>query len=359
MKRLTALGGFDAKGPACFLLEINGSRLLLDMGKGPDAGRRPEFDGIGSVDAVLISHGHGDHIGSLDWLDRVGNPPVHATAPVRALADLPVLRDADDLPPSARIAGLDVETGPSGHAPGAVWLRIGGAQGVVYSGDYADGTGLFPASDPPMAEVAVLDCSYGAETDSIPAQRARLLAAIGDGPCLLPVQPAGRGVEIALACLQAGKDIAICDDIRRVVEVMCRFPEWLAPGSDEALCHLLNAARPLTSDSPLSGVMIAAGANCGSGMSAELGPRAIGAGNVPVIFTGHLSKGAPAGTWVEDGVAQKLMWNVHPDLITIRRLLSCTGAKQVLAAFAPKTAREALSAAIPEAGWVNTGVIEW
>ena len=31
--RLTVLGGFDAKGPACFLLEIGSAWLPLDLGK--------------------------------------------------------------------------------------------------------------------------------------------------------------------------------------------------------------------------------------------------------------------------------------------------------------------------------------
>lgn len=31
--RLTVLGEFDAKGPACFLLEIGSARLPLDLGK--------------------------------------------------------------------------------------------------------------------------------------------------------------------------------------------------------------------------------------------------------------------------------------------------------------------------------------
>lgn len=359
MNRLTALGGFDAKGPACFLLEAGKSRLLLDFGKGPDAARRPGLEGVGTVDAVLISHGHADHVGSLDWLKRVGHPTVHATAPVRALAQDPVLRAATDLPTQSRIAGLTVETGLSGHAPGAVWMRVGGADGLVYSGDYADGTGLFPVSNPPAAAVAILDCSYGAAPDRIDAQRERLLSAIGRGPCLLPVQPAGRGLEIALACLHAGMDVAICDELHRVIRVMLAFPDWLAPGGDALLDRLLNAARVLRADSPLAGVMIAAGANCGSGLSEPLGARAIAAGNVRVIFTGHLSRGAPAGQWVSDGRAQLLLWNVHPDITTIQRLLARIGAAQVLPAFAPKAARKELAAALPQAGWVQHGVMEW
>ncbi|WP_281262074.1 hypothetical protein [Azospirillum thermophilum] len=34
MARLTAVSGVGAKGPACFLVEAAGRRLLLDLGRG-------------------------------------------------------------------------------------------------------------------------------------------------------------------------------------------------------------------------------------------------------------------------------------------------------------------------------------
>lgn len=60
MRRLTALSGFDRKGPAAFFAQIDGHRLLLDLGEGPDEARRPDIVGLGPVDAILLSHGHPD-----------------------------------------------------------------------------------------------------------------------------------------------------------------------------------------------------------------------------------------------------------------------------------------------------------
>ncbi|SOC09456.1 MBL fold metallo-hydrolase [Rhodobacter maris] len=359
MTSLIALGGFDAKGPACFLLERSGTRLLLDLGRGPDHAARPAIPpaGIGRIDAVLISHGHEDHIGALDWLDRIGRPPVFASAPVRALARNAALAQALPLESRQDIAGLTVETGPAGHAPGAVWLRIGGVGGLVYSGDYCAEGGLFAARPLPPARAAVLDCSYGAEPARLRDQRAALLAAIGSGPCLLPAPTGGRGLEIALACLAAGHEVSLCPETLRVAEVMAARPGWLAPGAAAALSTLLHRARRIGPDDPLVGVIVAGGPNCGSGLSETLGPRAL-AESVPILFTGHLAAGAPAADWVSEGRAQVLRWNVHPDLATLRAMLRDTGAETVLPAFAPPAARAALAAALP-GPWGEQGRLAW
>lgn len=364
MTTLTALGGFDAKGPACFLLEMSGARVVLDLGRGPDHAARPAIPpaGIGRIDAVVISHGHADHVGSLDWLDRLGRPPVFASEPVRALARSPRLALAEPLEAVQEIAGLCVETGPAGHAPGAVWLRIGGAAGLVYSGDCCPEGGLFAARPLPPAHTAVLDCSYGAEPARLVDQRKALLAAIGPGPCLLPAPPGGRGLEIALACHDAGHEVALCPETARVARMMTERPGWLAPGADAALRDLLRQARPIGADDPpegvpLTGVIVAGGPNCGSGLSERLGPRALAEG-VPILFTGHLAEGAPAATWVAEGRARVLRWNVHPNLGTLAAMLRETGAQRVLPAFAPAAIRAALPAVLP-GPWAGQEVVSW
>lgn len=358
MPELTALGGFDAKGPACFLLEIDGRRLLLDLGEGPDGGRRPGLEGVGPVDAVLVSHGHGDHVGALDLAERLGNPPVHATAPVRALATDPRLREAQDLPRDGTVAGLRVETGQAGHAPGAVWMRIGGAGGLLYSGDFAAASRLFPADPMPPAQAAVLDCSYGLRPEALDSQARALLDAIGAGPCLLPAPPDGRGLELALACLDAGLTVRLCDRTRHTAELLRGFGDWLTPAGAKALERLLHHAGPLDPEGPLEGVMIAGGPNCGSGAAQVLGPRAIAAG-LPVIFTGHLSQGAPAAGWVAAGRARRMNWNVHPDRATLSRALDQVRPACALAGFAPPDRRRAVAAAFPGIRWSGDGRLAW
>ena len=60
---LHLISGVGAKGPACFLLEVAGKRLMLDLGEGPPPGLFPNVDDIGPIDALVLSHGHRDHVG--------------------------------------------------------------------------------------------------------------------------------------------------------------------------------------------------------------------------------------------------------------------------------------------------------
>ena len=47
------ISGVGKKGPACFLLEAGGRRLVLDLGEGPPPGCLPDIEGIGSLINVL------------------------------------------------------------------------------------------------------------------------------------------------------------------------------------------------------------------------------------------------------------------------------------------------------------------
>src|ERR1051326_5149207 len=94
--QLRLISGVGAKGPACFLLEVAGKRLMLDLGEGPPPGVLPDVENVGPIHALLLSHGHRDHIGGLSLLGKRGHPPIYATPSVAA--GLPKEREVRPLP---------------------------------------------------------------------------------------------------------------------------------------------------------------------------------------------------------------------------------------------------------------------
>src|SRR6185503_2386830 len=113
---LRIISGVGAKGPACFLLEAQGKRLMLDLGYGPQPGLWPNVDDVGRVDALLLSHSHKDHIGGLSPLPIQGR---------------------------GEVLGIPVDTGRNGHAPGGIWMRFHGGTGLLYTGDYSTESALY------------------------------------------------------------------------------------------------------------------------------------------------------------------------------------------------------------------------
>jgi Cft2 family RNA processing exonuclease len=197
---LRLISGVGAKGPACFMVETDGRRLMLDLGEGPPPGLLPDVGGLDRIDAVVLSHGHKDHVGGLSLLEQLGNPPIYATEIVAR--DLPKSIVARSLPFGGigEVLGIAVETGRNGHAPGGIWLRFSVGAGLLYTGDYSSESCLY-AYDPPAstAATALIDCSYGSYQKPIAESWKSLAPFVARGSLLLPVPANGRGPEIALA----------------------------------------------------------------------------------------------------------------------------------------------------------------
>lgn len=191
---LTLLGAVRQVTGAMTHLALGGKRLLVDCGvaQGRDRGG-PFPDAARGVDALLLTHGHLDHIGEVPTLLEGGfDRPIVATAPTLRIARLS-LEDSlgmDRVPDAevrrllarfdalarpvpygtrVRIADLDLAFHEAGHILGSASVEVSSARSrVIVSGDLGrpdspilrDPNTTWAAGRP--VDVVVLESTYGA-----------------------------------------------------------------------------------------------------------------------------------------------------------------------------------------------------
>lgn len=202
--RLTGLGSFREVGRSCLLLQTPQTRVMLDCGMAVSlTATKPypyldasEFN-IQTLDAVILSHAHMDHVGMVPFLFEYGyKGPVYCTRPTRDIAALMQLDyiqicqrenrkafyssksieeairhcitleygEVTDIAPDMRITFQN-----AGHLLGSssVHVHIGdGLYNIVYSGDIKyENTKLFERAftDYTRAEAIIIESTYGSE----------------------------------------------------------------------------------------------------------------------------------------------------------------------------------------------------
>lgn len=355
---LLPVSGCGRKGPACFIVEAGNSRLMLDLGYGPQPGLWPDVSRVGRIDALLLSHGHADHAGGLKLLPEIGNPPVYATDIVAR--GLPAHVSLRPLPLSGGtdVLGLRVTTGRSGHAPGGIWLHLALGDGLLYMGDNSNESALYAWDLPPPAGTLILDASYG-DYDIPIVQCQKALAEFFAAPegLLLPVPENGRGPDIALHLLRSGHPLP------RIDESMRKALQRLVT-SDIACLHsgvAPDLAR-LSENAPAcgapAGITLASRADGTAGDAAELLARWENRDTPAIVFTGYLPPDTPAERLTRSGRARYLRWNVHPRLSDNAALVKSVGAHTVLPAFGDAKHLAAWQNTFAPARVVTTGRVE-
>jgi Cft2 family RNA processing exonuclease len=355
---LRLISGVGKKGPACFAVEAQGKRLVLDLGEGPPPGLLPNIALAAPADALILSHGHKDHIGGLSLLARLGNPPVYATEIVAQ--SLPGEIKARTLPirGTTEVLGIAVETGRDGHAPGGVWLHFGIGDGFLYTGDYSAESALYVYDSPTRpAATALIDCSYGDYDRALAACWSELAAHLGKGPLLLPVPANGRGPEIALELVRHGfRDIFIDEAIQKALRQLGDGAGIsLHEGLAEEIRRLAEATRPIDG---ARGVILAASADGASGATAHLLPEFERSSEVGILFTGYINPNTPAERLAQNGRAQRMRWNVHPRLSDTVALARTVRAQTIIPAFCDRTQLAALAGALAPARVTMDAVVE-
>jgi hypothetical protein len=346
LARLTSLSGLGGKLPAAFLLEIASRRILLDLGEGPEPGVFPDLSGVGPVDALVLSHAHQDHCGGLPLSPCVGDPPVYATAATfRQIDEARLAAPRRRLLPDAgqaRIAGLPITLGRSGHAPGGIWIHVDADGGFLYTGDWSCESALLPFDPPPPAGCLLTDASYGDRSEPLAGQIAAVAEAARAG-AVLPVPAGGRGPEVALALAGHGLLPRLCPVIHAELAGIASGADGVGTPRQRAQAAALLAAQP-TGNWQARDVIIATEANGEAGHAATLLARS-GEG-FRFLFSSHVPDGTPAADLLAAGSARWLGWNVHPRLADTLALAEATRAIHVLPAFARPEAMTALRAGL-------------
>jgi Cft2 family RNA processing exonuclease len=344
---LRLISGVGAKGPACFVLEAAGRRIMLDLGEGPPPGLLPNVDGLPPLDALVLSHGHKDHVGGMALLARLGDPPVYATDIVAR--GLPKGFDTRPLPVGGTgdVLGIPVTTGRNGHAPGGVWLHFAVAGGLLYTGDFSAESILY-AYDPPAmsAPTALLDCSYALHDRPLAQCWNDLKPLVERGPLLLPVPANGRGPEIALELARRGfaGDIYIDDAMRNALRLFCDGAAIsLRQGVAGEIARLVETAKPIER---ARGIMLAASADGTSGATARLLQEWEHKAEPAIVFTGYVPPDTPAQRLTKSGRAQFVRWNVHPRISDVVALAHAVKPKTIIPAFCDRSHLSGLAQAL-------------
>lgn len=189
--KVTIVGSSDAFGSGgrahtCFRVDSGGSSALVDFGASSIASFKTLGFDFNDIDAVVISHLHGDHFGGLPFLMLDCQYVTRRTRPLVFFGP-PGLRErlfaafevffagtaklswnfpwrVEEIAPPGRAAppGFRLETFDVIHSPGAVptGLRLTGADGVfAFSGDTAWTEALFDIAA--GADLFICECSSG------------------------------------------------------------------------------------------------------------------------------------------------------------------------------------------------------
>jgi KH/beta-lactamase-domain protein len=246
--RITALGGYREVGRSATLLMTRESKILIDCGvavSAEDGGSTPYFSApelqpMDSIDAVVITHAHLDHMGLVPVLFKYGyDGPIYCTPPTRDMASLLQLDyikvavgeakkppyesehiraavlhtiplkygETTDISPDVRLTFQN-----AGHILGSsiAHFHVGdGLYNIAFTGDMKfEKSWLFNAAVNkfPRLETLVMESTYGGYHDMQPSRqdasnqlKETVRAALSrGGKILIPVFAVGRSQELML-----------------------------------------------------------------------------------------------------------------------------------------------------------------
>ncbi|MEG1009865.1 MAG: MBL fold metallo-hydrolase, partial [Clostridia bacterium] len=245
--KIDFLGGAGEVGASCILVKINDKNILMDCGirQGGSSDTLPDFRRIqeeGGVDAILISHGHMDHIGALPIIAKeyplakvycnnmtkdIMRVLLYDSIKImnRREAEIPLYGEVDVVNlldrtytynyevPFQVFNDIRVTFYLAGHIPGAACIYITSEEGsLFYSGDFSLFSQItvegakFPKLRP---DVAIIESTYGDKLHSSrKLEEEKLVNYVkeiirGQGKVLVPAFALGRAQEVILILKRA------------------------------------------------------------------------------------------------------------------------------------------------------------
>jgi putative mRNA 3-end processing factor len=334
------LGGAREVGRSAVLVN---DRLLLDYGM--LTGNPPRFP-VDSVEpeAVVVSHGHLDHVGAVPSLlsgDR--RPPVHWTPPTRELG-LTLARDTlklhggtYDCPftetevrrltqvsethgyrESFAAAGHEVTFYDAGHIPGSAHVLVDdGETRLLYTADFhTDDQRLVPGTTArPPADVVLCESTYSDVThDDRAAIEERFADSVRTtlwegGTVVVPAFAIGRTQELLLVCAAHDIDCYVDGMGKAVTRMLRRHPEFVRDA--EALRRAKSAARFVDGRdgqrrriADQNTVVVTTSGMLSGGPAMTYVPAVRGSPTNKVAMTGYQVEGTPGRELLETGSAE-------------------------------------------------------
>ncbi len=378
--KATALGGFREVGRSSLLLETPNSKVIIDCGISPEPGIKgldanagaegnrafPYLDSanitMNDIDAVILTHGHMDHIGFVPYLFKYGyDGPVYCTPPTRDLAALllndytrlvahsggtPLYDEKDikkmlthmitrDYKEVTNVTDeLKLTYHNAGHILGSATVHLHYGEGmynIVHSGDMKYGfTRLFDpaATDYPRIDAFFTESTYGGPHDITQDRHdseKNLMSIIkrttdNGGKVLIPLFAVGRSQEIQLVIesyfKSYGLDVPVYLDgmIIEANAIHTAYPEYLkeslrrkilnnnSPFESE-IFEVIKGERENVIDSQGPAIILASGGMLNGGASVEYFRRLAGDERNSLIFVGYNSANS-LGRKIQNGVKE-------------------------------------------------------
>lgn len=355
--KLHFLGGAMEIGGSCIYLNIAGKKILMDCGIRQSGSKDPlpDFAAIqahGGLDAILVSHAHMDHIGTLPIISKAyPDARIYMTAMSADLTrvllydslkimnyredEIPHYTEQDVLSMLNRITPVRYQTAtqisdgftvtfyPAGHIAGAACINITTDEGTVfYSGDFSSFSqrtieGIhIPKLRP---DISIVETTYGTRLHSNrQVEEHRLVSLVSECiksrlKILIPCFALGRAQEVLLILRAAiqNKDIpavpVYVDGMVRDINTMyTRNPTFLKnalarrilKGNEPFYTKEIQPVAPnqkrdelLTGSDPV--IIVSSSGMLTGGPSAQYAQKLVSSENACIIITGYQDEESP------------------------------------------------------------------